>query len=191
MEALLLSISDKAYLNFLTNTDHVERVVSFHLVFLTQVNLTHPLNSIEFSYRVRVHCEYLTILNCKWITSAFHLLSSLRKTGETSHTPLLKNKNIKIFCKVSRTPVRLPRYCKIIFENIWLGTHISIHFILKTEEREDVNKYACLLLSDSEPLGNNGDQLWVYTCQIDRETSLGRGVTMVGFCPINEHWRGH
>ena len=34
------------------------------------------------------------------------------------------------------------------FENIWLGGRISIYFILKTEEREDVNKYACRLLSE-------------------------------------------
>jgi len=54
-----------------------------------------------------------------------------------------------------------------------LGTGISIHFILKTEERKDVNKHACRLLSDSEPFGNNGDQLWVYTCQTDQESSLG------------------
>jgi len=26
---------------------------------------------------------------------------------------------------------------------------------------------------DSEPLGNNGDQLWVYTCQTDRESGFG------------------
>ena len=55
----------------------------------------------------------------------------------------------------------------------WLDARISIHFILKTEERKDVNKYACRLLSNSEPLGNNGDQLWVYTCQTDREFGLG------------------
>jgi len=70
-------------------------------------------------------------------------------------------------------------------------------FYFKIEERENGNKYACRLLSDSEPLGNNGDQLWVYTCQTDRESDLGlRGnmvgfaLTMVGFCPINEHLAG-
>jgi len=64
-------------------------------------------------------------------------------------------------------------YCKITFENIWFGARISTHFILKTEEREDVNKYACRLLSDSEPFGNNDNQSWVYTCQTDRESALG------------------
>jgi len=59
------------------------------------------------------------------------------------------------------------------FGNIWLGSCISIHFISKIEEREDVNKYACRLLSNSKPLGNNGDQLWVYTYQTDRESGLG------------------
>jgi len=54
-----------------------------------------------------------------------------------------------------------------------LGDRLSIHFILKTEEREDVNKYACRLLFESVPLGNNGDQLWVYTCQTDQESGLG------------------
>jgi len=74
---------------------------------------------------------------------------------------------------VSRSPARLFLYCKITFENIWLGSRILIYFILKIEEREDVNKYACRLLSDSEPFGNNGDQLWVYTCQTYRKSSLG------------------
>jgi len=34
-------LSDKASLTFLTSTDHVELVVSLHLVFLTKVNLLH------------------------------------------------------------------------------------------------------------------------------------------------------
>ena len=121
MEALLLSLSDKADLHFLTYTDHVELVASCYLVFHTQVNLSHPLNSIESSYRARVHCEHLMILNCKGITSAFHLLSSLQMTGEKSCTRLPKNKNIKIFYKVSRSLVHLPLYCKVILGNIWLG----------------------------------------------------------------------
>ena len=40
---------------------------------------------------------------------------------------------------MSRSPVRLLLYCKITFGNIWLGIRISIHFILKTEEKEEVN----------------------------------------------------
>jgi len=91
---------------------------------------------------------------------------------ETSCTPLPKKKH-KNSLQVSRSPAHLPMYCKITFENIWLGARISIHFILKTKQRENVNKYACRLLSDSKPLGNNGDQLWMYTCKIDRESSLG------------------
>ena len=56
---------------------------------------------------------------------------------------------------MSRGPTRLSLYYKITFENVWLGSRISIHFILKTEERGDVNKCACQLLSDSKPLDNN------------------------------------
>jgi len=77
METLLSSLSDKAYLHFLTNTDHIGFVVSFHLVFHTQVNLSHPLNLIESPYRARVHYEHLIVLSCKHVTFAFHLLSSL------------------------------------------------------------------------------------------------------------------
>jgi len=69
------------------------------------------------------------------------------------------------------------------FENIWLGACISIHFILETEEREDVNKYACRLLFDSEPLGNNGDQLWVYICQTDRKFGHRSRGNNGGFLP--------
>jgi len=104
-------------------------------------------------------------------------------TGETSRTSLPKNKNIGTFCKVSRNLVRLPLYYKIILGKIWLGGRISIYFILTTEEREDVNKHACWLLFDSEPLGNHGDQLWVYTCQTDRESGLRLRGNMVGYCP--------
>ena len=62
MEVLPSSLLDEAYLNFLTNTDHVELVISFYLVFPTQVNLSYPLNSIESLYHARVHCEHLTVL---------------------------------------------------------------------------------------------------------------------------------
>jgi len=82
-------------LNFLTNTNHVEPVVSCHLVFHTQVNVSHLLNLIESSYHAKIHYEHLMILNCKEITSVFHLLSCLQTTGETSRTPLLKNKKYK------------------------------------------------------------------------------------------------
>ena len=73
---------------------------------------------------------------------------------------------------MSQSSTRLPLYCQIAIRNIWLGACIAIHFILKIEEREDLNKYACWLLSDSELLDNNGDQLWVYTSQTDRKSGL-------------------
>ena len=64
----------------------------------------------------------------------------------------------------------------------WLAARISNHFTLKTRERERereyVNKHACRLLSDSEPLDNMTINFPVYTCQIDREPSLGpQGIT--------------
>ena len=137
MEALPPSLSDKTHLHFLTNTDHVEFVVSFHLVFHTHVNLSHPLNLIESSYRARVHYEHLTILNGKGIASAFYLLTSLQMTGETSRTPLPKNKNIKTFCKVSRSPARLPLRCIITLENIWSGPTFQI-ILSNIEERDNM-----------------------------------------------------
>jgi len=51
--------------------------------------------------------------------------------------------------------------------------HFNSFYFENRREREDVNKYACQLLSDSEPLDNNGDQLWVYICQTDRRSGLG------------------
>ena len=134
MGALPPSLSEKAYLNFLTSFDHVELVISFHLVLLTQMNLSHPLNLIESSYRARVHCEHLTILNRKG--TAFHLLSSLQMTGETSRTALPKNKNIKTFCKVSQSHVRLPLYCKIILGKYLVGQPHFKSFIGNRRERE-------------------------------------------------------
>jgi len=193
MEALPPSLSDKAYLYFLTNTDHVERLVSFHLVFHTQVNLSHPLNSIESSYRARAYCEHLKIFNCKGITSAFHLLSSLQTTKETSRTPLPKNKNIKTFCKVSWSQVRLALYYKVTFGNIWLDGCISIHFILETEEREDVNKYACWVAGYYLIVNPLITMVINFGCTPSKpieSLALAHGVIIVGFCPINEHFAG-
>ena len=138
-----------------------------HLVFHTKVNLSHLLNSIEFSYRTRVYCEHLTILNYKEITSAFHLLPSLQLIGETSWTLLPHNKNIKTFCKVSWSPARL--------RNIWKYLVGRLHFksfYFKNRERK-CSKNACRLLYDNEPLDNNSDQLGLYTCQTDRKFGLG------------------
>ena len=101
---------------------------------------------------------HLIIFNCNGIMSPFHLLSSLRIDSGNFLYSITKKKH-KNSLQVSRSPAHLPMYCKITFENIWLGARISIHFILKTKQRENVNKYACRLLSDSKPLGNNGDQL--------------------------------
>jgi len=57
---------------------------------------------------------------------------------------------------------------------------------LKKQEREDINNYGCWLLSNSEHLGNNGDQLWVYTCYTDRESGLGPRDNNGGILPINK-----
>ena len=43
-------------------------------------------------------------------------------------------------------------YRRMTLTIIWKDACISIYFILKTEEREDVNKYGCQLLSRSRPL---------------------------------------
>jgi len=88
---------------------------------------------------------------------------------------------------VSRNPAHLPLYCKITFENIWLGARISIHFILKTEEKEDVNKYACRLLSDSDPLFTIAINFRCTPARPIGSLALVHGITMLGFCPINEH----
>jgi len=108
------------------------------------------------------------------ITSHFYFSPSLR-TGRERLQILhyLKTKTQKYFCKMSQNLARLLLYSKITFAIISLGTRISIHFILKTEERHNVNKYACWLLTNSEPHGNNDDQLWVYTCLTDQESGLG------------------
>ena len=74
---------------------------------------------------------------------------------------------------MSLNSVRKSLYLQNKFVPKRLGIRISIHFILKKEEREDVNKYAFQLLPHSEPLGNNGDQLWMYTYQTERQSSLG------------------
>ena len=133
--ALPPSLSDKAYLYFLTNTDHVEPLISFHLVFHTQVNLSHPLNSIESSYHARVHSEHLTVFSYKRVMSAFHLFSSIRTEGETSRTPLPKNKNIKIFCKVSWSRTHLPLYCKIILKLFDWSPHFNSFYLIQKRER--------------------------------------------------------
>jgi len=84
---------------------------------------------------------------------------------------------------MSLNSVRKSLYLQNKFVPKRLGIRISIHFILKKEEREDVNKYVCRLLSDSEPLGNNGDQLLVYTCQTDRESGLSPRGDNAGLLP--------
>jgi len=38
LEVLSLFLSDKACLNLLISTDHFELMISFHVVFFTQVN---------------------------------------------------------------------------------------------------------------------------------------------------------
>jgi len=65
LEVLSLFLSNKACLNLLISTDHFELMISFHVVFFTQVNFSPPVNSIKSTYRARVHCEHLTILNYK------------------------------------------------------------------------------------------------------------------------------
>jgi len=107
---------------------------------------------------------------------------------KTFYVPLPKKK--KIFCKVSRSPVRLPLYCKIILGNIWLGNNIWNHFILKAVEREDVNKHVCRLLFDSQPLDNMAINFGCTPARSNESLALIRGViwwayalNMVGLRP--------
>ena len=92
---------------------------------------------------------------------------------------------------MSQSPTSLFLYCKITIGNTWLDGCISIHFILKIEVREDLNKCACQLLSDSEPVVPMAMNFGCTPTRTIESLALVHGVTMVGFCLINEHWRGH
>ena len=90
---------------------------------------------------------------------------------------------------MSRSPTRLPLYCKITFENIWLGSCISNHFISKTERKDVVKMLAgyYLIVNLLVTMAIN----FGYTPARPIESlTLARRGTMVGFAPINEHLAG-
>jgi len=78
---------------------------------------------------------------------------------------------------VSQSPVCLPLYCRIAIENIWLAGHISNHFIENRRKREDINKHACWLLSDSKLLDNMAINFGCTPAKPIGNLALAHGVT--------------
>ena len=65
-----------------------------------------------------------------------------------------------------------------------MGARISIHFILKTEEREDVNMLVGYYLIVN-PLVTTAINFGHTPAKLIGSLPLARGVTIVGFCPNN------
>ena len=77
----------------------------------------------------------------------------------------------------------------------WRGAFQII--LLKTEEREDINKHACRLLSDSELFDNMAINFGCTSARLITSLALARGVTwwafalnLAGLCPKLEHLAG-